>query len=95
VDGVPPEGALTITLLSIGDGASEKVLVGTIIKSRSLLVISAVKRNDYYIFKLLFLSFKFVLYAKYEYGTWFGHYLMPVNLCIIVYILPNYVPMKV
>lgn len=52
MDGVPPEGALTITLLSIGDVVSEKVLVGTIIKSRSLLVISAVISNDYYIFKL-------------------------------------------
>lgn len=47
VDGVPPEGALTITLLSIGDVVSDKVLVGTIIKSRSLLVISAVIDNDY------------------------------------------------
>lgn len=47
VDGVPPEGALTITLWSIGDAVSEKVLVGTIIKSRSLLVMSAVISNDY------------------------------------------------
>jgi len=47
-----PEGALTITLLSIGDVVSEKVLVGTIIKSRSLFVISAVITNE--IFKLIF-----------------------------------------
>jgi len=49
---VLPEGALTITLLSIGDVVSVKVLVGTIIRSRSLFIISAVITNK--IFKLIF-----------------------------------------
>lgn len=47
---------------------------------------------------ITFLNFKFVLYelyAKYEYGTGFDHYLMLVDLRAIVYTLSNYVPMKV
>jgi len=63
VDGVPPEGALTITLLSIGDVVSVKVLVGTIIKSLSLLVISAEISNDYYIFGLLLDLFCYSLHS--------------------------------
>lgn len=43
VEGVPPDGARTITLLSIGDDVDsvENVAGGTIIRSLSLLFVSA------------------------------------------------------
>lgn len=51
VEGVPPEGARTITLLSIGDDALsvENEVGGTMIKSRSLLAVSAENSSKFVI----------------------------------------------